>query len=250
MGFPVTTAAQVAEHIDALGVRPGHRVAVHSRMLAFGLVEGGPETLVRALLAAIGSRGTLVVPTYTLERGTVYDRASTPSQNVGALPEAVRQTPGAVRSACPMHNHAALGADAALLNSPAGTVSIGQGSDFELLLREGFDLVLLGVGLTEGATFIHHAETLANVPYRTWLPLPRDIRHADGTVGKVTCHYYGRLNANVAEKFDVLEEPMIAAGQLCKVKAPFGASRRMSLASLNEATSTALARDPYALVTM
>ena len=250
MGFPVTSAVKLAEHVEALGVGPGDRIAVHSRILAFGLIENGPETLLQVLLAAIGSRGTLVVPTYTLERGTVYDRAHTPSQNVGVLPEILRKASGAVRSACPMHNHAALGADAGLLNSPSGIFSLGHGSDFELLLSEGFKLVLLGVGLTEGATFVHHVETLAKVPYRTWLSLPRDVVGTDGTVRPVICHYYGRLDASVAENFDVLEAPMLADGLMCKVKAPLGTSRSLSLASLNLAARAALARDPCALVTM
>ena len=249
MPLASTSASAMAAHLDELGVKPGDRLAVHSRLLVFGNVEGGYATVLNVLRQAVGPKGTLVVPTYTLDRTTVYDRATSPSQNVGVLPELLRQTEGAVRSACPMHNHAALGADAGLINLPKGRVSLGEGSDFELLLREGFRLLLLGAGVSEGSTFVHHVEAEMNVPYRTWLNLPRMVRAADGSLQGMVCRYFGRGDMPVSENFEVLEAPLLASQQMRKARAHYGVSRLVSLAALNEAARAALEADSYALVT-
>jgi hypothetical protein len=41
-------------------------VLVHSAMRTLGYVEGGANTVVAALLEVLGTRGTLVAPTFTL----------------------------------------------------------------------------------------------------------------------------------------------------------------------------------------
>ena len=248
MALAFTSLTALAAHVEQLGVKNGARLVVHSRLLAFGMMEDGAAGMAKVLRAAIGPKGTLVVPTYTLDRHTIYDRATTPSQNVGVLPEIVRQIEGAVRSACPMHNHAAIGRDAALLNAPTGHFSLGAGSDFELLLREDFTLLLLGAGITEGATFVHHVEALEQVPYRIWLDLQRSVRSGDGPVGTMACRYYGRRDMELHESFDMLETPLLAAQQVSKVKAPYGFSRLITLAALSLATHAALKQNPYCLV--
>ena len=248
MALATTSLTALADHIEQLGVKNGNRLVVHSRLLAFGMMEDGAAGMAKVLRAAIGPKGTLIVPTYTLDRHTIYDRAMTASQNVGVLPEFIRQIEGAVRSACPMHNHAAIGRDAGLLNEPSGHVSLGTGSDFELLLREEFTLLLLGAGITEGATFVHHVEALQQVPYRIWLDLQRSVRSGDGPVGTMACRYYGRRNMDLHENFDMLETPLLAAQQMSRVKAPYGFSRLTALAALNKVTYAALAQDPYCLV--
>jgi aminoglycoside N3'-acetyltransferase len=155
MNIPTTSADDLRAHLDALGVQTGDHLTVHSRLLSFGYIDGGVATVFEALREVVGPQATIVVPTYTLSRGTTYDIRMSPSQGVGILPEYIRQLPGVIRSACPMHNHVGLGAKAHVLKEPDGGVSIGSGSDFEALLTANFRLLLLGAGLTEGATFIH-----------------------------------------------------------------------------------------------
>ena len=49
--------------LASLGVRRGDLLMVHSSLRSIGLVESGPETVVDALLQALGPEGTLVTPT-------------------------------------------------------------------------------------------------------------------------------------------------------------------------------------------
>ena len=54
---------RLARELAALGLRPGAVALVHCRMSALGTVVGGAETVVRALLEAVGPDGTLVAGT-------------------------------------------------------------------------------------------------------------------------------------------------------------------------------------------
>src|SRR5215831_4520548 len=56
---PVTRSKLVGDLRD-LGVRPGSVLMVHTRMSAIGWVVGAAETVVRALLDAVGPDGTLL----------------------------------------------------------------------------------------------------------------------------------------------------------------------------------------------
>lgn len=58
-GRPVTRS-ELLTGLHALGVRPGGVRMVHTRMSAIGWVVGGSQTVVEALLAAVGPGGTLM----------------------------------------------------------------------------------------------------------------------------------------------------------------------------------------------
>ena len=81
------------------------------KLLSFGRINGGVESVFKALQQVVGDKGTLVFPTYTLNLSSedVYNPDTTPSYGMGALSEYVRKIPGVLRSNCPMHNHCALG---------------------------------------------------------------------------------------------------------------------------------------------
>jgi len=54
--------AEIAEALQQLGVRPGGVLLVHSSLSSLGYVPGGPETVIQALLKALGPGGTLLMP--------------------------------------------------------------------------------------------------------------------------------------------------------------------------------------------
>src|SRR3954462_13390827 len=51
--------SELARALRAAGVREGAILFVHTSMRALGWVVGGPETVVRALLDAVGPEGTV-----------------------------------------------------------------------------------------------------------------------------------------------------------------------------------------------
>ncbi len=250
MPFPETNHQHLVDHLRALGLKQGDRVAVHSRLLSFGRIVGGVETAYRALAEVLGAAGTLVVPTYVFgdQSAIPYDPARTPAPTTGALGDYVRQLPGAVRSLCPIHSHSAIGPLAPLMRETDGTVSLGKGSDFEILHREGFQLVLLGCRFNEGATYLHHLEAIAGVPYRVWTDLARLRVNEDGEIEQIRCRYYGRRAGTVEIDFDAVGQRLMEMGMVQRLACPMGNSYKVDLASLHEAGLALLQDDPYAFL--
>ena len=111
MTIPLTNYDDIVRHFELLGLHKGQAIVVHSKLLSFGRINGGVESVFKALQQVVGDKGTLVFPTYTLNLSSedVYNPDTTPSYGMGALSEYVRKIPGVLRSNCPMHNHCALG---------------------------------------------------------------------------------------------------------------------------------------------
>jgi len=99
---------ELVRDLRRLGVSPGMDLMVHSSLSAIGFVEGGAETVVDALLQAVGKRGTLLAPSFNHRAATVFNPLTTPTTN-GAIPDALWRRPEAVRSMHPTHAVAAIG---------------------------------------------------------------------------------------------------------------------------------------------
>ena len=167
-----------------LGLRPGGAVMVHCRMSVLGRVVGGAETVVRALLDALGPGGTLMA--YTgwqdeppddldaldeedrrayLEEHPAYDpRVALSRREHGRVPEALRTWPGARHSGHPEAGVAALGPLAeALAASHPYDDAYGAGTPYARLGELGGQVALVGAPL-DSVTLVHHAEAVAGVP--------------------------------------------------------------------------------------
>lgn len=248
MPLPQTTRADIDGHLDELHVERGDNVLVHTRILSFGRIVGGIDTLGEALLDRVGPEGTIIVPTYTLDAGTTYDRASTPSQGVGALSEWLRTRSGAVRSRCPMHNHSGIGAKSSVLEKCDGTVSLGAGSDFAAMEASGFKMLLLGCDLSESATYLIHLEAIAGVPYRAMIPLERQIRIEGGTQTTIKVNYFGIVDRRWAQSFDQVKPELLSSGSLVSARLPLGSSYVAQMGALSRFVLQKLSHNPFYLV--
>mgnify|MGYP001424697884 CR=1 FL=1 len=152
-----------------LGLRPGGIVLVHSSLSSLGQLPGGPETVIRALLEAIGPEGTLLLPALSYNLVTpdqpVFDLRKTGS-NIGAIPEYFRRRAGTLRSIHPTHSVCASGPlAAALLGDHArDTTPLGPHSPFRKLRDLDGQILMLGCGLGPNTSF-HGIEELAPPPY-------------------------------------------------------------------------------------
>ena len=101
--------------LQQLGLALGDRVVVHSSLSSLGHVVGGVETLIQALLSAIGPAGTLMVPYFTdfVTHQAVFDPANPPPSVVGDVTNRLRTWPGSILSNCPSHSVVAVGSAAA-----------------------------------------------------------------------------------------------------------------------------------------
>jgi aminoglycoside 3-N-acetyltransferase len=166
-------------------------------MRRIGPVKGGPPAVFTALVDAVGSGSTIVVPAQTAKNSftspshraataglnsrevTAYvqampgfDRARSRSQGMGEFVEYVRQRRDAVRSAHPQTSFAAVGPMARQwMGGHRLTSHLGEGSSLARLYEAHGFVLLLGVGFDKCTAF-HLAE------YRTrWSPRPPTIEY-------------------------------------------------------------------------
>ena len=157
---------------------------VHCRMSALGHVAGGAETVVRALLDALGSDGTLVAYTgwqdeppddldalddetrriYVDEHPAYDPRVALSRRDHGRVPEALRTWPGACHSGHPEAGVAAVGpfAEALTVEHPYDD-AYGVGTPYARLVELGGLVAVLGAPL-DTVTLVHYAEAVAQVP--------------------------------------------------------------------------------------
>ncbi len=198
------TRRRLAGELADLGLLPGDMVMVHAAMGRVGEILGGPDSLIAALGDAIGGDGTIMAYTGCDGRyedlldadGRVPDvwRAAVPGfdaaasravRDNGVLPEFLRTTPGARRSANPGASMAALGARADWLTADhPWHYGYGAGSPLARLVAAGGKVLMLGAPL-DTMTLLHHAEHLADIPGKIIRRHEVPLADVDGTIWRM-----------------------------------------------------------------
>jgi aminoglycoside 3-N-acetyltransferase len=176
------TGSELVRDLYKLGIQPGQTLLVHASVRSIGLTVGGASTVLSALRRAVGQRGNIVTPAGTPENSFTsrahqaliaqltadeisafrrnmsgFDKDSTPS-TTGALGEALRTVPGAVRSAHPQSSFAAIGPEARyLMADHRHDCHLGEFSPLAKLYKAEASVLLLGVGY-EFCSAFHLAE--------------------------------------------------------------------------------------------
>ncbi|MCW0217548.1 MAG: AAC(3) family N-acetyltransferase, partial [Prosthecobacter sp.] len=102
--------------MDFSHIRRGSTVLLHSSFSRVYREHGcSPEGFIGEFLEALGADGTLLLPLYNFDfcKGSPFNIRTTSSQ-MGALTEAGRVWPGAVRTGHPIYSFAAIGAKSSL----------------------------------------------------------------------------------------------------------------------------------------
>lgn len=182
-GTPATVAT-MRRDLAALGVQPGMNLLVHTALSRLGWVCGGAQAVIMALEAAIGSEGTLMMPTHTTDLSEpsfwqnppvpqdwwpiiraempAFDPDLTPCPEMGIVADTFRKQSGVLRSAHPQVSFAARGPNASYLTAGHRLEAcLGEGSPLARLYELGGYVLLLGVGHGNN-TSIHLAEYRAD----------------------------------------------------------------------------------------
>ena len=148
---------------------PGGNLLVHASLKSLGNVSGGPQTVIRGILDALGDQGTLLMPALSYasvdEEHNVFDLINTPCC-VGALPEFFRTFDGVVRSTHPTHSVSCWGKNKHLFTEShhKDTTPCGKNSPFHLLPKYNGQILMIGCGLKPN-TSMHAIEEEAEVSY-------------------------------------------------------------------------------------
>ena len=219
---------------------------VHSSLRSIGLVEGGPETVVDALLQAIGPQGTLVVPTFTYPTAGnpafVFDPAHTPSQ-MGAISEAARRRPHAHRSIHLAHSIAAIGPLAETIATSGGA----SGWDAHSPMRQVFDrngrYLLLGVPY-QNLTAMHLCEVWLGLPYRKPRISQGRMRQPDGSYSTLVSIGTPPLPGHPGSDYNRLGQRMEDAGLVNLGPVGNAVARLLNATDLRTAARNLTRHDP------
>jgi aminoglycoside 3-N-acetyltransferase len=164
--MPALNRVTLAEQFRNLGLGARDHVIIHSSLKAVGIVDGGPDAIIDALLFVIGPHGNLMFPTFGYSQPLpvpYYDPKATPCRT-GIIPETARKRRDAIRSMHPTHAVAVIGPAARrLTDGHLDCRAFGVGSPIDRLTDMGGKVLLLGVGHVANST-IHVAEEHAGIP--------------------------------------------------------------------------------------
>ena len=155
---------------------------MHSSLSSIGEVDGGADTVVDAVLDALGPEGTLAVPTFcsiNRRRGQTYDPDTTPSE-VGQITNALRGRPEAFRSRHIWQSMSAVGKRAEEMMSVHRPAAWAADGPFWRLYEWDAYIMLLGVPYFR-STFWHLIEQMVQPGYARWKASTGRIKNKDGS---------------------------------------------------------------------
>lgn len=213
----------IKQGLQALGLKKGDIVLLHSSLSSIGEVKGGAAAVVEAFLETLGEAGTLAVPAFG---------------SLGVITDIVKGRPDAVISDCPKGAVAAIGADARKIcidHWRADTVH-GEGSPYLKIAGLGGYICLLGVDQDRNTT-MHSVEALLQLPYLN--STSGTVLTPQGAVRKTWKYYPGPHR-----DFIGLDKLLRASGQMKMGKIGNAATRLIKSQDLIEILTEAGRRDP------
>jgi len=266
------TQEQVISALQAVGVRPGDGLMVHSALHFLGQPSGGIGIYYRALRALLDDAaeksspptelrqtattdpplvsGTIAVPTFNFAfaRGEPYDPHSTPSVGMGAFSEYLRQLPQAQRTPHPMQSLSVVGCHAADLARRDTPSAFDPGSAFERMLELDFKLLLLGADI-QAVAMLHYCEQRAGVPYRYWKDFTGQVRTPQGQESRTYRMFVRDMKIDPKIELYPVQEVLRQRGQWSSQPLNYGQVALCRLADFVAVVDEFLARDPWSLVT-
>jgi aminoglycoside 3-N-acetyltransferase len=243
------TLENLVNEFEALGLSARDTLLVHSSYKSLGGVEGGPQTVINALLAVLGEEGTLVMPTFNFDfcKGQPWDVRSTPS-HMGAITNMVREHPKAKRVFHPIYSFAILGKYAGYLTEERYKSSYGRNSVFGKLRELDGKIMVIGLRYTDSMTFFHHVEEMEGVDYRYMKSFTGQVTDEDGKTYEDTFTMLVRdLDKGVITEVDPMGELMEKAGVITVRKIGEAKVSLMKANDVYEFTAREMRRDPKLL---
>jgi aminoglycoside N3'-acetyltransferase len=239
------TRAELVQQLRPLGLQDNN-VLVHASLDAFSGAGVTPAMLCEALIEAVGSYGTIVMPAFTWTE-TAFSDGTTPiafrpespvSPSLGSVAETFRLLPGVMRSNHPSHSFASYGRYARdVLSTQRDNNPLGPAKKLNVL--QGY-VLLLGASL-RAATVIHLAEEGAAVPY---LQRGSALRmNASGFEERVILEHVPGCGIGF-ERLEARLDPE----QVAEVALPQGRARKIPIRYLVRLAAEAVRGDPFIFV--
>jgi len=244
------TCQQVIDCLNSLGIIQGDGLLVHSAVQFLGRPIGGLAMYLEAIQTVIGPQGTLAVPTFNFAfaQGEPYDPQQTPSKNMGAFSEYVRQQPGVQRTPHPMQSLAVMGRYADDLARRDTLSAFDPGSAFERMLELDFKLLLMGAG-SAAISMFHYCEQRAQVPYRYWKNFSGQVRTPSGWQQRTYRLFVRYLELDPQMTSEPVERLLCERGQWMSIPLNYGQISLCRMPDFVAAGDDAIVANPWCLVT-
>ena len=183
----------LSENWAKCGVEAGDTLLIHTSLRrTLKKFDTTPEIVLKSFLDILGEKGTLLLPLFNFDftKGVPFDIRSTPSQ-MGALTEAGRLYPGAIRSGHPIYSFAAIGAHAQHFDVD-NVSGYGKESPFAILRELDGKIGVIDLLDQNSMTFYHHIEEMHDVPYRYHKEFTGDYTDAQGNTTERTYSLFVR----------------------------------------------------------
>jgi aminoglycoside 3-N-acetyltransferase len=246
-------SAKIHAALENCGSNRTDLLLVHSSLSACGSIEGGPETVIRALKSWIPEAAALAMPTHTWSYpdasgvAPVFDFRSTPSV-VGAITDYYWRQPGVVRSQHPSHSLASNGGVAAELchGHEHSSTPCGAGTPYQRIVQGDSSVLMFGATL-DAYTLFHTAEDEAQVPY---LYYPQQVTlRTQGADGVVRSVQMWRQEMSVTRRFAAMSDWLAERRLLVRRRLGLGELLFLpSAGAVHETLLKELRRDPLFLV--
>src|SRR5215510_4136286 len=241
----------LVEGFRGLGVEEGDTLLVHSSYKSFGEVDGGPQTVIRALETALGTdkNGTLIMPTFNFDfnKGEPWDVRSTPSK-MGILTEFARKDPRAKRVFHPFYSFAILGKHAELLGGLRYKSAYERNSVFGKLRDLDGKIMVIGLSYNDSMTFFHHIEQMEGVDYRFLKQFTGQVTDENGNTYTDTFEMLVRdIDKGVKTMVDPMGALMEQVGIVKIRKIGEAEVKLMKANEVYEFTARQMKRDPHLL---
>lgn len=239
----------VVDKLNALGVKTGDGLLIHSALQFLGRPQGGAEMYLTAINEVLGEEGTFAVPTFNFSfaKGEDYDPETAPAVGMGVFSELVRNAPAASRTTHPLQSLAVVGKHAdefAVLDTPC---AFDDGSVFDRMLALDFKLLLLGADI-QAVSMIHYSELRYNVPYRFRKNFTGKIKR-NGEWEEKTYQLLARdMEIDAQMEIYPIRERMMNRGQWQEEKLGYGVVAVCSLADFVAVSDEFFAEDLWVFV--
>jgi len=245
------TFENLVDGFRELGVAEGDTLLVHSSYKSLGEVDGGPQTVVRALETALGTdgEGTLIMPTFNFDfnQGKPWDVRTTPSK-MGVLTELVRKDARAKRVFHPFYSFAILGKHAEMLGSLRYKSAYERNSVFGKLRDLDGKIMVIGLSYNNSMTFFHHIEQMEGVDYRFLKQFSGEVTDENGNTYTDTFEMLVRdIDKGVMTMVDPMGALMEEAGIIKSRKIGDADVKLMKANEVYEFTAREMKRDPHLL---
>lgn len=215
------TFHDIVEGLRKLPIKENPVILVHSSLKSFGRVEGGAQTVIDALLAICGERGTLVMPTLSFgsvdEKDPCFDVRETPS-DCGIITEVFRKLPKARRSLHVVSSAAAMGRMAEYITCSHNDTPCGPETPYGKVVElHGYSLF---IGTTfRSNTLFHVAEEHVNPSYLRYKTIENvRIRDYDGKVKIRSFRRYDCWQTGIIRKLEKMERVFEKEGVLSRIR--------------------------------